>query len=305
MFHVKHFGQPLLYLIFLKLLKVNFTNSKTYIKVSDHSVSKEPFDLLFNEEYKILKTHPQPSLDKLPSYYESEDYISHTDSKRSLFEKAYHLVKSNALRNKVNLITKLVPQKGIVLDIGSGTGDFLKTAKSNGWDIIGLEPNPKAKQIAISKGVAFEDALENIADHSVDVITMWHVLEHVPNLENQFTHLKRIVKPNGYIIIAVPNYNSYDAKHYKSFWAAYDVPRHLWHFSKTSIQKISSNFNLQLKNVKPMLFDSFYVSLLSEKYKTGKMNFLKGFFIGFLSNLVGIIKNEFSSHIYIIKNKQN
>jgi 2-polyprenyl-3-methyl-5-hydroxy-6-metoxy-1,4-benzoquinol methylase len=282
---------------------VNFTNSKSYIKVSDHSVSKESFDLLFNEEYQLLKTSPQPSLDKLPSYYESEDYISHTDSKRTLFEKAYHFIKGNALNNKVNLITKLIPQKGIVLDIGSGTGDFLITAKSKGWNISGLEPNPKAKQIAESKGVGFETSLETIPDKSIDVITMWHVLEHVPNVEDQFAQLKRIVKPKGFIVIAVPNFNSFDAKHYKDFWAAFDVPRHLWHFSKTSIEKLAANFDLKLISIKPMWFDSFYVSLLSEKYKTGKMNFSKGFFIGFVSNFVGIFKKEFSSHIYIIKNK--
>ena len=281
---------------------MNFTKSKSYLKVSDHSVSKESFDLLFNEEYQILKTSPQPSLEKLPSYYESEDYISHTDSKRTLFEKAYHLVKSKALKNKVNLITKLIPQKGIVLDIGSGTGDFLITAKNHGWNISGLEPNPKAKQIAESKGVIFETSLETIPDNSMDVITMWHVLEHVPNVEEQFIQLKRIVKPNGYIIIAVPNYKSFDAKYYKEFWAAFDVPRHLWHFSKNSIEKLAANFDLKLISVKPMWFDSFYVSLLSEKYKTGKMNFVKGFFIGFTSNLSGIFKNEYSSHIYIIKN---
>lgn len=282
---------------------MNFTNSKSYIKVSDHSVSKESFDLLFNEEYQLLKTSPQPSLDKLPSYYESEDYISHTDSKRTLFEKAYHLVKRNALNNKVNLITKLIPQKGIVLDIGSGTGDFLITAKSKGWYISGLEPNPKAKKIAELKGVVFESSLETIPDNSMDVITMWHVLEHVPNVEEQFAQLKRIVKPNGYIIIAVPNYKSFDAKFYKEFWAAFDVPRHLWHFSKTSIERLAANSDLKLISINPMWFDSFYVSLLSEKYKTGKMNLIKGFFIGFASNFVGMFKKEYSSHIYTIKNK--
>ena len=282
---------------------MNFTNSKSYIKVLDHSVSKEPFDLLFNEEYQLLKTSPQPSLDKLPSYYESVDYISHTDSKRTLFEKVYHLVKRNALNNKVNLITKLIPQKGIVLDIGSGTGDFLITAKNKGWNISGLEPNLKAKQIAESKGVIFESSLETIPDNSMDIITMWHVLEHVPNVEEQFAQLKRIVKPNGYIIIAVPNYKSFDAKYYKEFWAAFDVPRHLWHFSKISIAKLAANFDLKLISIKPMWFDSFYVSLLSEKYKTGKMNLIKGLFIGFASNFVGTFKKEYSSHIYIIKNK--
>ena len=281
---------------------MNFTNSKTYIKVSDHSVSKESFDLLFNEEYQILQTSPQPSLEKLPSYYESEDYISHTDSKRTLFEKAYHLVKRNALNNKVNLITKLIPQKGIVLDIGSGTGDFLITAKSKGWKIVGLEPNPKAKKIAESKGVVFETSLETIPDNSMDVISMWHVLEHVPNLEAYISKLKSLLKPNGILVIAVPNYKSYDADYYKEFWAAFDVPRHLWHFSRKSIQKLFSKHQLKIDKMLPMKFDSFYVSLLSEKYKTGKSNFIKAFLVGLTSNVKANATKEFSSLIYVLKN---
>lgn len=281
---------------------MNFSPKNVFIKVKDHSVSKESFDLLLDEELQLLKTHPQPSLEQLPSYYESEDYISHTDSKRTLFEKLYHLVKSNALKSKVSLISKQNPLKGNLLDIGAGTGDFLNQAKNSGWNCIGIEPNEKAKKIAVSKGVNFINILEELDNNSLDVITMWHVLEHVPDLENQIKTLKRLLKPNGTIIIAVPNYKSLDAKHYKSFWAAYDVPRHLWHFSKTSIQKLVAKENLKLHKVKPMWFDSFYVCLLSEKYKTGKMNFIKGFFYGFLSNCSGIVKKEFSSHIYIIKN---
>lgn len=281
---------------------MNFSTNNVFIKVKDHSVSKEPFDLLLDEEWQLLKTHPQPSLEHLPSYYESEDYISHTDAKRTLFEKLYHLVKSNALKSKVDLLSKENPLKGNLLDIGSGTGDFLNQAKNLGWNCIGIEPNEKAKKIAVSKGVNFTNTLEELDNNSFDVITMWHVLEHVLDLENQIKTLKRLLKPNGTIIIAVPNYKSFDAKHYKSFWAAYDVPRHLWHFSKSSIQKLAAKENLKLHKVKPMLFDSFYVCLLSEKYKTGKMNFVKGFFYGFLSNCSGIVKKEFSSHIYIIKN---
>lgn len=281
---------------------MNFSPNTVFIKVKDHSVSKESFDLLLDEELQLLKTHPQPSLDKLPSYYESEDYISHTDSKRTLFEKLYHLVKTNALKNKVALITKENSGKGNLLDIGAGTGDFLNQAKNNGWKCLGIEPNKKAKNIAIAKGVEFTNTLEELEDHSFDVITMWHVLEHVPDLDYQIKTLKRLLKPNGTILIAVPNFKSFDAKHYQAFWAAYDVPRHLWHFSKVSIQKLFRKQNLELKKVKPMWFDSFYVCLLSEKYKTGKMNFLKGFIYGFLSNCLGMMKKEYSSHIYVIKN---
>jgi len=281
---------------------MNFSNNTVFIKVKDHSVSKENFELLLDEELQLLKTSPQPSLKKLPSYYESDDYISHTDGKRSLFEKVYHLIKRKAIRDKVKLISSFQTEKGVLLDIGAGTGDFLLEAQNQGWNAIGIEPSEKAKGIAIGKGIQFAATLEQLENQSFDVITMWHVLEHVPDLENQIATLKRLLKPTGTIIIAVPNYKSYDANYYGAFWAAYDVPRHLWHFSKTSIEKLFGRQAIQLVKIKPMLFDSFYVSLLSEKYKNGKMNFLKGFWIGLRSNLAAKQNFEYSSHIYILKN---
>lgn len=282
---------------------MNFLEDKSFITVKDFSVSGESFSLLLNEEYQILKTHPQPTLDKLGSYYEFEDYISHTDGKRTLFEKMYHFIKRKAIRDKVSLINSYQPLKGRILDIGAGTGDFLLEAKNQNWDILGIEPNDKAKGIAVGKGIKFGDTIEKLESNSFDVITMWHVLEHVPDVEHQVAELKRLLKPSGTIIIAVPNFKSYDANHYKEFWAAYDVPRHLWHFSKTAIEKLFDKQNMNLEDIKPMWFDSFYVSLLSEKYKTGKMNFISGFFIGLISNVSGFFKKEFSSHIYVLKNK--
>lgn len=282
---------------------MNFLEDKSFITVKDFSVSGESFSLLLNEEYQILKTHPQPFLDKLGSYYEFEDYISHTDGKRTLFEKMYHFIKRKAIRDKVKLINSYQPVKGRILDIGAGTGDFLLECKNQNWDILGIEPNDKAKGIALGKGIKFGDTIEKLESNSFDVITMWHVLEHVPDVEHQVAELKRLLKPSGTIIIAVPNFKSYDANHYKEFWAAYDVPRHLWHFSKTAIEKLFDKQNMNLEDVKPMWFDSFYVSLLSEKYKSGKMNFISGFFIGLISNISGCFKNEFSSHIYVLKNK--
>lgn len=282
---------------------MNFLEDKSFITVKDFSVSGESFSLLLNEEYQILKTHPQPTLDKLGSYYEFEDYISHTDGKRTMFEKMYHFIKRKAIRDKVSLINSYQPLKGRILDIGAGTGDFLLEAKNQNWDILGIEPNDKAKGIAAGKGIKFGDTIEKLESNSFDVITMWHVLEHVPDVEHQVAELKRLLKPSGTIIIAVPNFKSYDANHYKEFWAAYDVPRHLWHFSKTAIEKLFDKQNMNLEDIKPMWFDSFYVSLLSEKYKSGKMNFISGFFIGLISNVSGFFKKEFSSHIYVLKNK--
>ncbi|TXI67106.1 MAG: class I SAM-dependent methyltransferase [Flavobacterium sp.] len=282
---------------------MNFLEDKSFITVKDFSVSGESFSLLLNEEYQILKTHPQPTLEKLPSYYEFEDYISHTDGKRTLFEKMYHFIKRKAIRDKVSMINSYQPLKGRILDIGAGTGDFLLECKNQNWDILGIEPNDKAKGIALGKGIKFGNTIEKLESNSFDVITMWHVLEHVPDVEYQVAELKRLLKPSGTIIIAVPNFKSYDANHYKEFWAAYDVPRHLWHFSKTAIEKLFDKQNMNLEDIKPMWFDSFYVSLLSEKYKTGKMNFISGFFIGLISNVSGFFKKEFSSHIYVLKNK--
>jgi len=282
--------------------KMDISNKKHFLTVKDYSVSQEIFDLYHDEELDMLITAPQPSLENLGKYYESVDYISHTDSKRSLFEKAYQFVKSIALKKKLNLINSLQINKGSILDIGAGTGDFLLIAKQNGWETVGVEPSEKAKSIAKKKGVSFVEATSELDDRAFDVISMWHVLEHVPNLENQITELKRLLKPNGTLIIAVPNFKSFDAKYYGKFWAAYDVPIHFWHFSKTAIGKIFEKEDLLLEKVLPMKFDSFYVSLLSEKYKTGKMNFIKAFFIGLQSNWKAKENLEYSSHIYVLKN---
>lgn len=283
---------------------MDISKTKHFLNVIDYSVSQETFELLYDAELDMLITHPQPSLEKLPSYYESNDYISHTDGKKTLFEKMYQFVKGIALKNKLKLIN-LQSEKGKILDIGAGVGDFLMTAKNDGWEIIGIEPSEKAKNIAIKKGVSFVNDVKEIESHSLDVITMWHVLEHVPNLEEQITELKRMIKPNGTIIIAVPNFNSFDANYYGKYWAAFDVPIHLWHFSKTAIQKLFAKEQLELVNVLPMKFDSFYVSLLSEKYKTGKMNYFKAFWIGLQSNRYGKANSEYSSHIYVLKITKN
>ncbi|AWK03619.1 methyltransferase [Flavobacterium crocinum] len=278
-------------------------NKKHFLTVKDHSVSKEIFDLYYDEELDMLITSPQPELQNLGKYYESEDYISHTDNKRSLFEKAYHFVKNIALQNKLNLINSEQPQKGKLLDIGAGTGDFLLTAKNNGWETIGVEPSERAKNIAKQKGISFVEEISSLENNSLDVITMWHVLEHVPDLEHQIQELKRLLKPTGILIVAVPNYKSFDANHYGTFWAAYDVPIHFWHFSKKSIQLLFEKVDMKLEKILPMKFDSFYVSLLSEKYKTGKMNYIKAFFVGLKSNWKAKSTKEYSSHIYVLKNK--
>ncbi len=271
----------------------------------DFTVSNEEFELVLDSNLEMLVTTPQPSLEKLGSYYESENYISHTDSKQSFFDRIYQLVKRYAILKKVKLITNYVgkdSQKSI-LDIGCGTGDFLLTCQKTNFLITGIEPNQKAKKLTSSKvNAEIYSDISKITSQKFDCITMWHVLEHVPNLEEYISKLKQLLKPNGILFIAVPNYKSFDADYYGKFWAAYDVPRHLWHFSQKSISVLFRKENMKVIKTIPMPFDSFYVSILSERYKTGKSNSLTAFFIGLKSNFKAMKTKEYSSLIYVLKN---
>ncbi len=281
------------------------TNKKIYIKVKDHSVSGEEFQLLYNEELDLLETYPQPAPEKLSEYYKSDDYISHTGSKRNLFEKAYHVVRRIALKRKLKIIDTYAVDDKNLLDIGCGTGDFLEVASQNGWRISGIEPNEHARAIANKKTrkAVFEiEQLLKFEAYSFDVITLWHVLEHLPKLEEHIAIFKKLLKPDGALIIAVPNFKSYDAEHYKNFWAAYDAPRHLWHFSKSSMSNLFSQVDMNVVKILPMKFDSYYVSLLSEKYMSGKMKYLNALKTGWLSNFKAKRSGEHSSLIYIIQN---
>jgi len=267
------------------------------LTVKDHLVSNEEFTLDFDAEKEMLLTKPQPEASKLFQYYESDQYISHTDNKKGLIPFLYHIVKKRSLKNKLSLINSLKKNDKSILDIGAGTGDFLSFIQSEFISVKGIEPNQKARELAQEKGISLEQDLKDVKGKLFDVITMWHVLEHVPNLEETIRDVESLLKPNGILIIAVPNFYSFDAAYYKNFWAAFDVPRHLWHFSKASMNKLFSD-KLSLLKISPMIFDSFYVSILSEKNKSGKLNLLKAFFVGLRSNIYALSTKEYSSLIY-------
>ncbi|MFT7665995.1 MAG: SAM-dependent methyltransferase [Patiriisocius sp.] len=275
-------------------------DSAVYISTKDYFKSREDFDLVLDPQCDFLITTPQPPRETLASYYEGDDYISHSNTQKGLVPFLYGLVQQWSLKNKKTLVFRLSKQKGRLLDIGAGTGAFCEIIKQNGWDVSGVEPNKKARTIAAQRQLSLLENIDDFQDQKFDVITLWHVLEHLPDLDKTIIKIEKLLSPKGVLIVAVPNYKSFDAKHYKQFWAAYDVPRHLWHFSQKSMTCLFSK-NITLLKTKPMIFDSFYVSLLSEKYKTGNEFSLKAFFIGLWSNICAIQSKEYSSLIYCFK----
>jgi SAM-dependent methyltransferase len=271
-----------------------------YITTKDFLVTGEEFSLVRNEKYSFLETRPRPDLKDLARYYQSEEYISHTDSKKGALAFLYQKVKSYSLVKKVRLISKLNSGKGSLLDIGAGTGEFLRMAQSKGWVISGVEPNEGARNFAHKKNITLDESIAVLGGKIFDVVTLWHVLEHMPDLQNTIQKMQQLVKVGGTLVIAVPNFNSFDAKHYKNYWAAFDVPRHLWHFSQDAMREMFSS-EFELVKTKPLIFDSFYISLLSEKYKSGNSFSIKAFFIGLLSNIIAWRNKEYSSLIYCYK----
>ena len=277
-----------------------YINLTTLLNCKDNTVSGEHFEVMAHKEYEMLVTSPVPK--NLEKYYKSESYISHTDSKKTFFDKIYQAVKNHTLKQKLLLLNSFKSSSKSVLDFGAGTGDFLKICKNNNWQVLGIEPSAEARENAVKKGVHLKENLLDVTNQKFDVITLWHVLEHVENLKSTIKVLKSLLQPEGRIVVAVPNYKSYDAAFYKEHWAAYDVPRHLWHFSQKSIHKLFLEAEMIVEETLPMKFDSYYVSLLSEKYKTGKSNPIKAFYRGFLSNRSAKSTTEYSSLIYVIKN---
>ena len=271
--------------------------------LKDDFLSKEDFHICECLNCGLQYTMPRPSKDKIGNYYKSEEYYSHQENKKGFIPKLYEAVKKVNLRYKYRLATKDLAE-GKLLDIGCGVGDFLHTAEEKGWECMGVEPSEEAKVIArkrIKANIINSEELEQIPDNTIDLITMWHVLEHVDDLKWQVEHLQRLIKPNGRIVIAVPNYKSHDGQFYKEHWAAYDVPRHLNHFNKQTITKIFKSKGLQLKKTDKLIWDAYYISYMSEQYRIHKFPLLRGAFQGLVSNCKARKSGEWSSMVYVFE----
>jgi SAM-dependent methyltransferase len=271
------------------------------IETKDYLVSGKTFKVVPSSRPGILQTKPAPR--NLEAYYESDRYISHTDGKKDFFEGLYQLAKSWNLSRKVKMIGRLHQGVGTLLDVGAGTGDFLLSARSSGWKVSGIEPNIKARGLAATKGLNLSADLAELDNGTVDCITLWHVLEHIPEPSTLLDELYKKLDANGHLILALPNYRSFDADHYGAHWAAYDVPRHLWHFSNRGITAFLAERGFERMETRPMPLDAFYVSWLSERYRKNPLAPISAFAIGLWSNLRAIRSGEYSSLVYVFKKK--
>ena len=285
------------------------TNSIAFVlEVKDYTVSGKKFAVWQCNQCKLRFTQAAPSADAIGSFYQSNDYISHSDTKKGIINRLYHSVRNITLKQKRKEVQKATGlQTGTLLDVGAGTGAFASEMKKAGWLVTALEPDETARENAKKNyGLSLQLPEELFAQipESFDAITLWHVLEHIHELHRYLQTFQQVVKQGGILMIAVPNYTSFDAAYYKEHWAAYDVPRHLYHFSPQSMKPLLLQYGFEMVAMKAMPFDSFYVSMLSEKYKTGKNNYAGALLTGVRSNLAASGKPEKSSSvIYIAKKK--
>ena len=275
--------------------------SKPYLICKDHSVSGEEFTLVQCASCNFVYTNPRPNEKQIGKYYQSANYISHTDTNKGIINKVYHLVRKKTVADKVKLVNRL-HEKGKLLDIGCGTGVFLEHCKKQGWQTKGIEPDEGARTIAHNRlNVPIEkDFLTSYSNEKFDIITLWHVLEHIHELNKTVEKIVSMMTTDAKVVIAVPNIGSYDAQLYKNYWAAYDIPKHLYHFTKKTLELLMSNYGLRLVEVIPMKFDAYYISLLSTKNKYKQINFLEAITEGYKSNKWAEQNdNNYSSLTYI------
>ena len=270
------------------------------ISTKDYLVTGECFDVCWISKH-TAQTLPQPKAEQLPVYYASEAYISHQNSKRSLIDMLYQISRRWMMRRKTRWIAPYLTPHAKILDFGCGTGSFIEYLDQRKYKAQGLEPSDAARANA-AKHLSIYSSIEEVKG-KFHLISLWHVLEHLPDPQKVLIQLNQKLTINGHLVIALPNFNSWDAKHYGPFWAAWDVPRHLWHYSPEGIVSLMSKLDYQLVQQKAMPLDAFYISYLSEKHKNSPFPFFKGILKGMYSNLNGMMTSHYSSQLYVFKRK--
>lgn len=287
MFHVEHKKKEM---------------KKVICSAKDYLVSGKTFSIVWDSSTQYAHTYPRPKANQMDSYYASKDYISHNDSNKSFLSTAYRVARNLMFVVKFKMFKDLIPPHGKVLDYGCGTGDFLKYLTNKKIKGQGVETNAHARDQCEQKSLEVFSSWGKLSNAKYDMITFWHVLEHVSDLDECFQSICNYLKKKGTLLIAVPNLNSFDAKFYKEYWAAYDVPRHLWHFSEEGIKRLVEPFGFELTRKHPLLLDALYIACISEKHKGSRLPILRGLFRGLQSNIRAYSSGEYSSLVYVFKN---
>lgn len=274
----------------------------------DHCASGEAFHLCRCHDCGFLFTQDFPAADEIGRYYETPAYVSHSDTRKGLVNKLYHSVRSHMLKRKARLVAREAHRDtGRLLDIGTGTGYFPALMLRRGWQVDAVEKNDGARRFAkehFGLDVLPEQALQTLDAESYDVITLWHVMEHIEPLNELWQRLNTLLAPKGMLVVAVPNASSFDADRYGAYWAAYDVPRHLWHFTPDTMQRFGTKHGFILAGRYPMPFDGFYVSMLTERYMHRTLPFVRGMLAGAMAWLASLMRKERSSSmIYVFRKK--
>lgn len=279
------------------------------LEVTDHSVSKESFRILACPACGLRRTDPQPPAGAIGRYYASQDYVSHSDTRAGLVNRMYHLARRFMLGRKAARVRAASGRStGRLLDVGAGTGYFAAHMRDLGWDVTALEPDEGARSAAMKRAGLEIRPLEQLAElpaGQFDVITLWHVLEHVYEPWDYLRRFHALLAPGGTLVIAVPNPDSRDARVYGLWWAAWDVPRHLWHFSAGAMQHLLARERFRQAALHTMPLDAFYVSMLSEKYQgRGVTGLIRGAWNGCLTWLASLGKaTAASSLVYVARKK--
>jgi 2-polyprenyl-3-methyl-5-hydroxy-6-metoxy-1,4-benzoquinol methylase len=280
------------------------TPMKTEIcSVKDHLVSGKFFSVMWDETAQIAKTEPAPKEHEMHSYYDSDEYISHNHSSKSLVNFLYGFVQKLMFRVKKDMFKKHLSDSYSVLDYGCGVGGFLKYLSKENVEANGIETNSNARSLAKQQGLFVYNSWNEAPNKKHDLITLWHVFEHISNLKESILEFDKRLNKEGVLLIAVPNLKSYDASYYNEFWAAYDVPRHLWHFSQDGIISLLDQEGFMLVDKRPLIMDALYISYVSEKYKGSRFPLIKGVYRGIHSNLKAVSSGEYSSLVYLFKKK--
>ncbi|MFA9212646.1 MAG: class I SAM-dependent methyltransferase [Candidatus Methylacidiphilales bacterium] len=278
----------------------------TELTCKDFVATNESFDITRCKKCSFLFTNPRPDSTEIGKYYQSDKYVSHAGKKEGLgiMYKIYDIVRNYNIKQKLDLI-KNYHNSGKLMDLGCGLGYFLDGAvKDKTYHCVGVDVSEEAINYVkdtFGYKVFNENELDSFQENSFEVITQWHVMEHVHYLNERMIQLYKLLKPDGTMFIAVPNSNSWDAKNYKEFWDGYDVPRHLYHFNQNSFKLLMEKHGFKIVETKPLLFDAPYISMRSETHKQNNLTMIRGAINGLISNNYANSNGDYSSLLFVVK----